>query len=110
MPACFFALQRFFLRVDNVLFRINETRLFHIFGSDHVLREYSSRQISYHHVLEVKLSFPEFLIAGKISKNAILVFEKKELLRVAVQFGRRGFVTNDGSRVCIVSSWTCCGG
>ncbi|KAI8070834.1 TIP41-like family-domain-containing protein [Gongronella butleri] len=47
MPSCFLILQRFFLRVDDVLFRINDTRLYHAFGSPYLVREYTSRQQSY---------------------------------------------------------------
>ncbi|KAI6024518.1 TIP41-like family-domain-containing protein [Pisolithus marmoratus] len=31
MPTCFFILARFTLRVDNVLFRIHDTRIYHSF-------------------------------------------------------------------------------
>jgi len=44
MPSSFFALLRFFLRVDDVLIRINDTRLYHEAGWDHILREYSSKE------------------------------------------------------------------
>ncbi|KAJ3001101.1 hypothetical protein HKX48_003057, partial [Thoreauomyces humboldtii] len=47
MPTCFLILVRFFLRVDDVLFRVNETRLYHTFGTDVLLREYSSREDTY---------------------------------------------------------------
>jgi hypothetical protein len=39
MPSCFFLLLRCFVRVDDVLVRARETRLFHFFGSDTVIRE-----------------------------------------------------------------------
>ncbi|KAG9301689.1 hypothetical protein G9A89_016760 [Geosiphon pyriformis] len=47
MPSGFFVLQRYFLRVDDVLFRSNETRLYHEFGTAHMIREYSSREAAY---------------------------------------------------------------
>ncbi|KND01141.1 uncharacterized protein SPPG_04232, partial [Spizellomyces punctatus DAOM BR117] len=47
MPSCFLILLRFFLRVDDVLFRINDTRFYHQFGTNHLLREYSSREEPY---------------------------------------------------------------
>ncbi|CAO3574437.1 unnamed protein product [Mortierella alpina] len=47
MPSCFFILLRFFLRVDDVLFRIYDTRVYHQFGTNTVLRECSSRENSY---------------------------------------------------------------
>ncbi|KAJ1733231.1 Tap42 interacting protein [Coemansia biformis] len=44
MPSGFFVLQRFFLRVDGVLFRIFDSRVYHQFGTDAVVREFSSRE------------------------------------------------------------------
>ncbi|KAH8549962.1 TIP41-like family-domain-containing protein [Umbelopsis sp. PMI_123] len=50
MPTCFFLLLRFFLRVDDVLFRINDTRIYHEFGTDVVIREYTSKEEHYNAV------------------------------------------------------------
>lgn len=44
MPTSFFVLMRFFLRVDGVLIRINDTRLYHEAGKSFMLREFSSRE------------------------------------------------------------------
>nr|XP_032836249.1 TIP41-like protein [Petromyzon marinus] len=44
MPSFLFLLLRYFLRVDGVLLRSNETRLYHQTGTDYLLREYSSRE------------------------------------------------------------------
>jgi hypothetical protein len=44
MPTCFFVLQRLWIRVDDVMFRVIDTRYFHQFGSNHVLREYQLRE------------------------------------------------------------------
>uniref|UniRef100_A0A3P9I1B8 TIP41-like protein n=1 Tax=Oryzias latipes TaxID=8090 RepID=A0A3P9I1B8_ORYLA len=44
MPTSFFLLMRFFLRVDGVLIRINDTRLYHEAGKDYLLREFSTRE------------------------------------------------------------------
>ncbi|XP_040037796.1 TIP41-like protein [Gasterosteus aculeatus] len=44
MPTSFFLLLRFFLRVDGVLIRINDTRLYHEAGKDFLLREFSTRE------------------------------------------------------------------
>lgn len=40
MPTSFFLLMRFFLRVDDVLVRIIDTRLYHVAGTSFFLREY----------------------------------------------------------------------
>ncbi|XP_040908120.1 TIP41-like protein isoform X2 [Toxotes jaculatrix] len=44
MPTSFFLLLRFFLRVDGVLIRINDTRLHHEAGKNYMLREFSTRE------------------------------------------------------------------
>lgn len=55
MPTCFLVLQRFFLRVDDVLFRMNDTRLYHEFGQDHFVREYTSKEAHYNEIRQVSL-------------------------------------------------------
>lgn len=44
MPTSFFLLLRFFLRVDGVLIRIHDTRLYHEAGKNFMLREFSARE------------------------------------------------------------------
>uniref|UniRef100_A0A8C5PVN3 TIP41-like protein n=1 Tax=Leptobrachium leishanense TaxID=445787 RepID=A0A8C5PVN3_9ANUR len=44
MPSSFFLLLRFFLRVDGVLIRMNDTRLYHEGDQAFMLREYTSRE------------------------------------------------------------------
>ena len=44
MPSGFFVLQRFFLRVDNTLIRVFDTRLYHDVKKSYLLREYSERE------------------------------------------------------------------
>lgn len=53
MPTCFLVLQRFFLRVDDVLFRVNDTRLYYEFGQDYFVREYNSKEAHYKDVRNV---------------------------------------------------------
>ncbi|KAI8645331.1 TIP41-like family-domain-containing protein [Parasitella parasitica] len=53
MPTCFLVLQRFFLRVDDVLFRINDTRLYHEFGKEYIVREYTSKEAHYNGIRQV---------------------------------------------------------
>ncbi|KAF9579569.1 hypothetical protein BGW38_004119 [Lunasporangiospora selenospora] len=47
MPSCFLVLLRFFLRVDDVLFRIYDTRIYHRFGTNTIVKECSVREDSY---------------------------------------------------------------
>lgn len=44
MPSGFYVLLRFFLRVDHVLIRINDTRFHYEKGNDYILREYTHRE------------------------------------------------------------------
>lgn len=52
MPTCIFILQRFTLRVDNVLFRTFDTRIYHSFASSPplIVRETSGWETPYDHV------------------------------------------------------------
>nr|ODO04454.1 hypothetical protein L204_00814 [Cryptococcus depauperatus CBS 7855] len=50
MPHSFFILARLFVRVDNVLFRIHDTRIYHSFDSDEVIREASGMEAEYDQV------------------------------------------------------------
>lgn len=47
MPTCFFALQRLFIRVDDVMFRVYDTRIYHEFGKPFVVREKQHRESTY---------------------------------------------------------------
>ncbi|CDZ97280.1 Uncharacterized conserved protein [Phaffia rhodozyma] len=47
MPTCLFVLLRHFLRVDGVLFRVRDVRVFHLFGSNKVVREVSGWEGEY---------------------------------------------------------------
>ncbi len=53
MPASFFLLARFMLRVDGVLLRLEDTRLWGQAGVPFLLRETSSREASFDDLLEV---------------------------------------------------------
>lgn len=47
MESWFLVLMRFFLRVDDVVFRVMDTRVFHVFGSNEVLKEVVVREAPY---------------------------------------------------------------
>uniref|UniRef100_T1J0R9 TIP41-like protein n=1 Tax=Strigamia maritima TaxID=126957 RepID=T1J0R9_STRMM len=78
MPSGFFVLHRFYLRVDDVLIRINDTRLHYELGNDHLLREYSSRE-SFIEDLRVPSSM--FLNPNEIWTHLTLKEESIEKLR-----------------------------
>ena len=43
----FYILQRAFIRVDDVTIRLRETRVHHIFGREHSLRQYTEKEAPY---------------------------------------------------------------
>lgn len=47
MPSGFFVLARYFLRLDHVLVRLNETRIHHVFGTSYMLRETTKKEASF---------------------------------------------------------------
>jgi type 2A phosphatase activator TIP41 len=53
MPARLLLLARFFMRLDNVLFRLRDTRIYVDFDSLEVIREYQSRELEYDKVRQV---------------------------------------------------------
>ena len=56
MPTCVFILSRFTLRVDHVLFRTHDTRIYHSFASEPplIIREISGWEAPYDRVKRVK--------------------------------------------------------
>lgn len=44
MPTSFYILQRFFLRVDNVVIRVNDTRIYHEIQNNYLIREYTEKE------------------------------------------------------------------
>jgi type 2A phosphatase activator TIP41 len=44
MPTSFFILQRFFLRVDNVVIRLYDTRIYHELEKNYLIREFSEKE------------------------------------------------------------------
>lgn len=69
MPERLFILCRFFLRLDGVLFRIRDTRVYIDFSTGEVIREYQAREETYNHVRSV--SFP---VRGVNRELGLIVF------------------------------------
>jgi type 2A phosphatase activator TIP41 len=59
MPGNYFILLRYFLRIDKVMLKINDTRIYHEFGKDYLLREYTSREAK---VNEINVSYNSNII------------------------------------------------
>jgi hypothetical protein len=61
-PERLFVLSRFYLRLDGVLVRVRDTRVFVEFATGEVLREYQAREETYANVRNV--SFPSLSLGG----------------------------------------------
>ena len=47
MEDCFFCLIRHYLRVDDVMIRIYDTRIFHDYDTNYILREFNAKEDTY---------------------------------------------------------------
>lgn len=52
MGDCFFGLVRHYLRIDDVVVRIYDTRIYHDFGKNYILREFSARESTFEELLK----------------------------------------------------------
>ena len=52
MKDCFFGLLRHYLRVDNVVVRIMDTRIFHSYGDNYVLRDFQVKEATYNELTD----------------------------------------------------------
>ncbi|XP_046334004.1 TIP41-like protein [Haliotis rufescens] len=77
MPSSFFVLLRFFMRVDNVMIRINDTRIYHEGGQNYILREFTSKDDK---VENLKVSKHLFTDPNEINKHLSLRAETFERL------------------------------
>ena len=57
MDDCFYGLMRSYLRVDNVLIRNIDTRIYHGFGDDYIIRNISVKEMSYDKLIKMGFSF-----------------------------------------------------
>nr|CAD7194681.1 unnamed protein product [Timema douglasi] len=82
MPSSFFILLRFFLRVDNVMLKVNDTRIYHEFGTDYVLREYTSKEAK---VQDLKVPAAMLTEPNEVAQMLPLVSSSFEKLSFPVQ-------------------------
>lgn len=57
MGDCFFGLLRHYLRVDDVQVRIYDTRFYHEFNKNYILREFTAREDSYENIAKKGFKF-----------------------------------------------------
>uniref|UniRef100_A0A3B5M1K5 TIP41-like protein n=1 Tax=Xiphophorus couchianus TaxID=32473 RepID=A0A3B5M1K5_9TELE len=82
MPSSFFLLQRFFLRVDGVLIRINDTRVYYEDGKDYMLREFSTRENTITELKNIPAAF--YTDPNEIAQHLTLRVTKCEKLELPV--------------------------
>ncbi|XP_071554859.1 TIP41-like protein [Temnothorax nylanderi] len=85
MPGSFFILLRYFLRIDNVMLRINDTRIYHEIGKNYLLREFTSREAKVEDIrvspalfLEPSAIAPHLPLTGSLY-HKLMVPEKEEV-------------------------------
>ncbi|KAF2198476.1 TIP41-domain-containing protein [Delitschia confertaspora ATCC 74209] len=85
MPARLLLLSRFFMRLDGVLFRIRDTRVFVEFATGEVIREYTAREEKYETVRKSLAGMREDVLAlmrdpNRLAENLSIVGKSLERL------------------------------
>jgi len=83
MGNCFLGLLRNYLRVDNVICRIIDTRIFHSFGENYILRDFQVKENTYDQIKAKGFVFTsDFSLShvqsDSISKYLDVVFSCKD--------------------------------
>lgn len=81
MPSGFYILLRYFLRVDHVLIRINDTRFHYEKGNGHMLREYTHREAKIEQLKRVPPAL--FISPNEIAEHLPVVSKVTEKLIIA---------------------------
>jgi len=71
MGDCFFGLLRSYLRVDDVCVRIYDTRIYHEFGKNYILREFSVRENSFEELKKKGFRFDSEFITNHRQSDLI---------------------------------------
>lgn len=56
MPSGFYVLARYWMRLDHVVVRLHETRVHHLFGTGHFLREYTRKEETFENLFALSHS------------------------------------------------------
>lgn len=78
MPSGFFILLRYFLRIDNVMVRINDTRLHYELEHDYILKEFTSKEAKVPALRHVPPSV--FTVPSEIEKHLPVLKKTAEKL------------------------------
>lgn len=84
MPTFWLILLRGWLRVDNVMVRVKDTRLFYAFGSASILRDFTSRELFFKDAARLHLHADNTLYTNPniFSKRLPLVFSTKHSIAI----------------------------
>lgn len=87
MHSCLLLLCRFYLRVDDVAFRVRDTRVYVDFDTNEVLREYKTQELGYSELLKksnTRSSDPKKLLRDSnwVSQNTPVIFSEVERLNI----------------------------
>jgi type 2A phosphatase activator TIP41 len=74
MPARLLLLSRFFMRLDDVIFRIRDTRVFVEFATGEVIREYTAREEKYEIVRRAIAGTKEDVLAAMRDPNRLVQY------------------------------------
>uniref|UniRef100_A0A8C4N8V1 TIP41-like protein n=1 Tax=Eptatretus burgeri TaxID=7764 RepID=A0A8C4N8V1_EPTBU len=77
MPSGFFLLLRFFLRVDGVVIRVNDTRIYHQADTSYLLREFVTKE---RYIKDIPLSLSELSDPAAVFPHLHVVKEESEKL------------------------------
>jgi type 2A phosphatase activator TIP41 len=69
MPDRLLLLVRFFMRLDNVLFRLRDTRVFVEFATGEVIREWIAREEDYETVRQVRSAWPDRMVLANCNRS-----------------------------------------
>lgn len=79
MPSGFYVLLRYFMRVDNVMIRMNETRYYFENGKDFILKEYTSREATYDRLKHVPPAL--YISPNEIGDHLPITVRTEEVLK-----------------------------
>lgn len=87
MGDCFFGLLRHYLRIDDVCIRIYDTRIYHTFGTNYILREFSVRENTFDELRKKGFKFgADFITNHRQSDEVYPSLEVKQTFKDKVIF------------------------
>ena len=88
MKDCFYILLRFYLRVDGVMVRIFDTRIFHEFGTDFIHREFQHKESTWDDLRSKQFDLTsEWMLNANQSDMVFPVLNRLYLKQERIQMG-----------------------